>query len=145
MFLCYYSLFYNNVGNKICYSAIEAKHSEVLKDTVATISCVVNGLTKQLEAVAWKNSDGPVSHGTDVTNDYQIEEGSYGSNSQTTVLTIPAIKNTVDAVYTCVIQSDEHGKTSGSEEEKSVNSDVFSEYLTNINLIRLLKSLICYL
>ena len=108
---------------------------------MATISCVVNGLTKQLDAVVWKNSDGPITHGTDVVNDYQIEEGSHGSNSQTTVLTIPAIKNTADAVYTCVIQSEEHGKTSGSEEEKTVNSNVFSEYLININLIRMFRSL----
>ena len=112
---------------KFVISEVQAKHSEVLRDTVATISCVVNGLTKQLEAVTWRNSDGSITHGTDVANDYQIEEGSYGSNSQTTVLTIPAIKNTADAVYTCVIQSDEHGKISGSEEERAVISNVFSE------------------
>ena len=108
---------------------------------MATISCVVNGLTRQLDAVVWKNSDGAITHGTDAANDYQIEEGSHGSNSQTTVLTIPATKNTADAVYTCVIQSEEHGKTSGSEEEKTVNSNVFSEYLININLIRMFRSL----
>ena len=108
---------------------------------MATISCVVNGLTKQLDAVVWKNSDGPITHGTDVATDYQIEEGSHGSNSQTTVLTIPATKNTADAVYTCVIQSEEHGKTSGSEETKTVNSNVFSEYFININLIRMFRSL----
>ena len=112
---------------------------------MATISCVVNGLTKQLEAVVWKNSVGPITHGTDVANDYQIEEGSYGSNSQTTVLTIPATKNTEDAVYTCVIQSEEHGKTSGSGEEKNVNSDVFSEYTNINNLIRMFRSVILYL
>ena len=94
---------------------------------MATISCVVNGLTRQLDAVVWKNSDGAITHGTDVANDYQIEEGSHGSNSQTTVLTIPATKNTADAVYTCVIQSVEHGKTPGSEVEETVNSNVFSE------------------
>ena len=130
---------------KFVISAVQAKHSEVLKDTVAEISCVVNGLTKQLEAVVWKNSVGPITHGTDVANDYQIEEGSYGSNSQTTVLTIPATKNTEDAVYTCVIQSDEHGKTSGSVEEKTVNSDVFSEYTDINNLIRMFRSVILYL
>ena len=126
---------------------IEAKHSEVLKDTVAEISCVVNGLTKQLEAVSWKNSDGSITHGTDVTTDYQIEDGSYipGSNSQTTVLTIPAIKNTADALYTCVIQSDEHGKISGAELEKTVNSDVFSEYTNTNNLIRMFRSVFLYL
>ena len=132
---------------KFVISAVQAKHSEVLRDTVATISCAVNGLTKQLEAVTWKNSDGSITHGTDIANDYQIEEGSYipGSKSQTTVLTIPAIKNTADAIYTCVIKSDEHGKTSGSVEEKTVNSDVFSEYTNINNLIRMFRSVILYL
>ncbi|XP_063687072.1 Ig heavy chain C region, secreted form-like [Bolinopsis microptera] len=127
--------------------AVEAKDSEVLKDTVATISCVVTGLTKQLDAVAWKNSDGSITHGSDATVDYQIEEGTYilGSKSQTTVLTIPATENKHDAVYTCVIQSDEHGKTSGSEEDETVNSDVFSEYLTDFNLLRMFRSLILLL
>ena len=131
--------------NKFVISAVEAKHNEVLKDTATTISCVVNGLTKQLEAVAWKNSDGLITHGTDVTNDYQIEDGSYGSNSQTTVLTIPAIKTTADAVYTCVIQSDEHGKVSGAELETTVKLDVFSEYSNINNLIRMFRSVILYL
>ena len=134
-----------NLKQKFVISAVVAKDSEVLKDTAATISCVVTGLTKQLEAVAWKNSDGLITHGTDVTTDYQIEEGSYipGSNSQTTVLTIPATKNTADAVYTCVIQSD--GKTSGSEKKETVNSDVFSEYTNINNLIRMFRSVILYL
>ena len=132
---------------KFVISAVEPKHNEVLEDTAATISFVVNGLTKQLEAVAWKNSDGPITNGADVANDYQIEDGSYipGSKSQTTVLTIPAIKNTADAVYTCVIQSDEHGKVSGAELETTVKSDVFSEYSNINNLIRSFRSVILYL
>ena len=132
---------------KFVISAVEAKDSEVLKNTVATISCVVTGLTKGLDAVGWKNSDGSITHGSDASADYQIEEGSYiiGSKSQTTVLTIPAAKNTGDALYTCVIQSVEHGKTSGSEEEKTVNSNVFSEYLTDISLLRIFRSLILLL
>jgi len=128
---------------KFVTSGVVAKDSEVLEDTAATISCVVNGLTKQLDAVTWKkpSTGGVITTGTD---DYQIDVGTYdsGSNSQTTILTIPGPVNGADAVYTCVIQSDEHGKTSGAEEKTNVNSNVFSEYLTNINFTRMFRSLI---
>ena len=131
---------------KFVTSGVTAKGSEVFEKTQATISCVVTGLTKQLEAVTWEkpSSGGVITHNTD---DYLIEVGTYdsGSNTQTTVLTIPDSANTGDAVYTCIIQSVEHGKGSGSEERKAVNSKVFSEYLTNNNLIRMFRSLICYL
>jgi hypothetical protein len=131
---------------KFVSSEVVAKGSEVLEDTAATISCVVNGLTKQLDAVTWEkpSSGGVITHGT-AAEDYQIAVGTYdsGSKSQTTVLTIPASANGADAGYTCVIQCDEHGKTSGGSEEKTnVNSNVFSEYLTNINFIRMFRSLI---
>jgi hypothetical protein len=133
---------------KFVTSEVVAKHSEVLKDTAATISCRVNGLTKQLDAVTWEKprSGGVITHGT-APDDYQIDIGTYdsGSNSQTTVLTIPVSANGADAVYTCVIQSDEHGKTSGAEEKTNVNSNVFSEYLTNINFTRMFRSLILLL
>ena len=110
-------------------SVIKAKHSEVLKNTEATISCEVTGLTKALDTVTWEkpNSGGTITDGTD---DYAIDKGTYnaGSHSQTTVLTIPASENTVDTVYTCIIQSDEHGK---SAERTDVKSNVFSEYAYN--------------
>jgi hypothetical protein len=133
---------------KFVTSEVVAKHSEVLKDTAATISCRVNGLTKQLDAVTWEkpNSGGVITHGT-ALDDYQIAVWTYDPdhNSQTTVLTIPVSANGADAVYTCVIQSDEHGKTSGAEEKTNVNSNVFSEYLTNINFTRMFRSLILLL
>ena len=47
------------------------------------------------------------------------------SNSQTTILTIPGAHNGADAVFSCVITSNEHGK---SEEKTAVNSNVFSKY-----------------
>ena len=107
-------------------SAVEARHSEVLKDTQATISCVVAGLTKQLDAVSWEkpNSGGAITHDVD---GYQIDVGTYqdGSNSQTTILTVPAAANGADAVFSCVITSNEHGK---SDQKTAVNSDVFSKY-----------------
>ena len=105
--------------------AVEPKHNEVLKNTQATISCVVTGLTKQLDAVSWEkpNSGGAITHGVD---GYQIDVGTYqdGSNSQTTILTIPSTANMVDAVFPCVITSNEHRK---SAETTNVNSNVFSK------------------
>ena len=100
----------------------------MLTDTEAKISCVVSGLTKQLDAVTWeKPSSGGVI--TDGTDDYHIAIGDYepATNIQTTILTIPGPANTADAVFTCVIQSDEHGKTSVSPQKTDVNSNVFSK------------------
>ena len=119
------------VSKERIVSAVEAKNSEVLANTDATISCVVTGLTKQLDKVAWKNSDGEIFNGKD---GYKIVEGQLQGESQTTILTVPAAKNTADAVYTCVIQCDEHGKTLGSEESKDVKSDVFSELYIYIQI-----------
>ena len=116
-------------------SAVEARHSEVLKDTQATISCVVTGLTKQLDAVSWEkpNSGGAITHDVD---GYQIDVGTYqdGSNSQTTILTIPSTANMVDAVFPCIITSNEHRK---SEDATNVNSNVFSKntFLSVISFI----------
>ena len=88
----------------------------------------MTGLTKKLDAVTWEkpSSGAAITHNTD---GYQIDVGTYDAdtNSQTTILTIPAGENTADAVYTCVIQSDEHGKTSESPEKTGVNSNIFSE------------------
>ena len=107
------------------FSEVEVKSSEVLTNTAATISCVVKGLTKKLDTVAWEKPGGHAI--TDNAEGYQIDEGTYdsGSKSQTTVLTIPADKNTADSVYTCIITSNEHGK---SADEHNVNSNIFSKF-----------------
>ena len=102
---------------------VEAKNSEVHRSTQTTISCVVNGLTKQLDTVTWEKPSGAVV----VENNqegYKIDVETFNpdTNSQTTVLTIPADKNTADSVYTCVITSNEHGL---SEVKTDVNSYVY--------------------
>ena len=63
-----------------------------------------------------KPGGGAITHNED---GYQIDVGIYesGSKSQTTVLTIPAVKNIADSVYTCVV----------SERRIDVNSNVFSK------------------
>lgn len=109
----------------MCFnSAVEAKGSEVLTATQTTISCVVGGLTKQLDTVAWQKPGG--SSITDGQGGYVIADGAYdpGTKSQTTVLTIPAADNDADQVYTCVITSTEHGQTA---DKTNVNSNVFSK------------------
>ena len=82
-------------------------------------------MTKKLDAVTWEKSDsgGAITDGTD---GYQIDVGTYQdeSNSQTTVLTIPAAENRADATYTCLIISNEHAK---SADRTIVNSNVFGE------------------
>ena len=114
-------------------SDVEAKDSEVRTNTEATISCVVSGLTKELDAVTWlkPSQGGPITDGTD---SYQIDVGTYepSTNIQTTVLTVPAGENMADAVFTCVIQSDEHGKTSASPQKTDVESNVFGEFTSFI-------------
>ena len=73
-------------------------------NTLAKLSCVVTFLTKELDEVKWENSGAVIVHGKD---GYEIDEGTYDNetNTQTTVLTIPADKNTADSVYNCVIKS----------------------------------------
>ena len=90
------------------------------------MSCVVNGITKQLDAVKWTKS------GTDVTtltedNSYVVSAGTYSSNSQTTTLTVKAAVNTADSTYTCVITSNEWLETN---KETPVVLNVFGMILS---------------
>ena len=83
---------------------------EVEAEQDMTVSCVITGITKQLDAVVWTKG------GTDVTtltedNSYVVSAGTYGSNSQTTTLTVKAAVNTADSTYTCVITSNEWAET----------------------------------
>ena len=79
---------------------------EQLTGTAATISCIVAGLTRELDEVKWTKSDY-----TDITSGqdgYTIDVGTLSGDSQTTTLTVPADKNTQDTTYRCVITSNEH-------------------------------------
>ena len=91
--------------------------------TDATISCVISGITQQLDAVVWRKS------GTDVTtlsgSNYVVSAGTYGSNSQTTTLTVKAAANTADSTYTCAITSDEWLQ---SNKESTVTLNVFCKF-----------------
>ena len=68
--------------------------------------------------------------GTDVTtltedNSYVVSAGTYGSNSQTTTLTVKAAVNTADSTYTCVITSNEWLET---DKETPVVLNVFGKW-----------------
>ena len=88
------------------FLGVEAISKEVETAADATISCIVTGISKQLDAVFWRKD------GVDVTtlseDNYIVSAGTYGSNSQTTTLTVKAAANTADSTYTCVITSNEH-------------------------------------
>ena len=49
-------------------------------------------------------------------------------SSSAAVLTIPAARNTADVLYTCVIESHEHGRTTKKPIRNYVNSYVYSEH-----------------
>ena len=96
-------------------------NSEQLTGTVATISCIVSGLTRQLDEVKWTKSDN-----TDITpvqDGYTIDVGTFSGDSQTTTLTVAAYQNNQDATYNCVFTSNEHAEI---DKILSVNSKVFS-------------------
>ena len=89
----------------IFLSGVLSVNKEVEAATDAIVSCVVTGITQQLEAVVWRKG------GNDVTSlsgsNYVVSEGTYGSNSQTTTLTVNAAANTADTTYTCFVTSNE--------------------------------------
>ena len=107
---------------------------EVSTNTSAQISCVVTGLTRQLNSVKWEkpNSGGVITDGTD---GYKIDVGTYNddTNSQTTVLTVPASLTDTESSsnYTCVIQSTEHGFTGPLPAKETVGL-VVSKYSISV-------------
>ena len=83
-------------------------NKEQLTGTDATISCIVGGLTKELDEVKWTQSDNTdIKSGQDV---YMIDFGTFSGDSQTTTLTVGADQNMVDETYECVVECIEHGK-----------------------------------
>ena len=93
------------------------------RGTDTTISCIVTGISRQLDAVKWTKG------GTDVTtltedNSYIVSAGTYGSNSQTTTLTVKAAVNTADLTFTCSVTASEWDSTKTTE----VTLNVFGEF-----------------
>ena len=90
-----------------------------------TISCLVSGLTKELDGVKWVKEQGSVD--LDIENGgengYWIDTGTFETEAgrQTTSLQIPVSTITDGDVFACVIQSEEHGKTKEAPERKVVD------------------------
>ena len=102
---------------------MQPTNKEVETGSDTEISCIISGITRQLNSVLWTKG------GTDVTtvtedNSYVVSAGTYGSNSQTTTLTVKAAVNTADSTYTCVITSNEWQVT---DRQTSVALDVFGK------------------
>ena len=125
---------YQNITQSLP-SGVRPANIEVLAGADATLSCVITGVTQQLNTVVWRKS------GTDVTSlsgsNYVVSAGTYGSNSQTTTLTVKAAANTADSIYTCVVSSTEWEITN---RETNVALNVFGKYLlitqhTNFTMI----------
>ena len=115
----------------VSISGVQPINKEVEISTEATVSCVVTGITQQLDTVVWTKD------GTDVTtltedNSYVVSAGTYGSNSQTTTLTVKAGVNTVDSTYTCVITSNEYQETN---KETLVSLNVFGKSHALLNFV----------
>ena len=114
-------------------TGVEAKGIEVLTGTLATISCVVTGLTQALDSVSWEkpNDGGTINSNAD---GFIFDDGSQGfdGSSQTTTLTIPTNQNNADGTYKCVVTSNEHSKV---DEETEVQSKVFSKLSTKLPII----------
>ena len=100
-------------------------NKEQLAGTEALISCIVTGLTRQLDGVKWTKSDNSIiESGQD---DFIIVEGEFdiSNSSQTTTLNVPAAHNYHDTTYKCLITSVEHGVT---DKSTIVNLKTFSEF-----------------
>ena len=115
------------IYNKVSLSDVDVVNSEVLSGTLATLSCVVTGLTKTLESVSWENPDG--SSITASGNGFIFDDGStnFDGSSQTTTLTIPTDQTIDDVTYKCVVQSEEHNVLG---RKIDVQSKVFSKLTT---------------
>ena len=102
---------------------VTAGNKEVLSETDAEISCEVTGLTKQLQTVKWKKSNGDdVTTGVD---GYTSKEGTFGGGSQTTTLSVASTQNNADANYSCLITPAD--QDDATEVSTPVKLNVFSE------------------
>ena len=68
------------------------------------VSCVVTGLTEELDKVEWKKASDDSTITSDDGEGFSIETGTFDDiDSQTTILTVPESQTNEDKVYKCVI------------------------------------------
>ena len=99
-----------------------AEDKNPIVGTEVTISCIVNGITRQLDTVTWTKSDGSLI--TSGQDGLTVDPGIFSGSSQTTTLTVAGPQNNQDTTYYCVVTSNELGIT---DKSTAVNLEVFSE------------------
>ena len=110
---------------------ITVEEKEQLTGTEAEISCIVEGLTEQLQAVKWMTSDGSTI--TSGQEGLTLDTGSFSGSSQTTVLTVSGPQNNQDTTYYCVVTSNELALI---DKRTTVNLKVFSKCSTKFTDLR---------
>ena len=116
-----------HIDIKLC-PGVDEKSKEVQSNKVATLTCIVNGLTQSLDAVVWKKDNVDVTTLSDYSSNYVLFKESIVGNSQTTTLKVIDAGLT-DIDYACVVTSDEHGETN---KETIVKLETFSEFCFHI-------------
>ena len=109
-------------------SGIDIIHKEVLKGTEVILSCMVTGLTQNLDTFKWYDSHGFLLDNS--LTDYGIDLSPLDDefNNQTMELTVPSFRNTEDTFYTCKVSSAEHGNDTF---EANVSLCVYSTFHFN--------------
>ena len=95
---------------------------EVQTNSEATLSCVVGGLTQELESVVWKRGDDDVKT---LGDNYVQVNGSIVGTSQTTTLQVKDVGLT-DTDYKCIVKEN----VTAADVETTVTLAVFSKYLS---------------
>ena len=116
------------MSNEIEYlSGVDKTDKEIGKDTAATLSCTVTGLT-EAATVIWISATGGDSIADD--DKYKATDGAYteASNSQEFVLAVKASETTADKQYFCAVTSAEWLKVKA---ETAVDLKVFGTYCAN--------------
>ena len=85
---------------------VEEKSKEVEENTSAVLSCVITGITEAVTTTWTDSSDADLAG----NSDYSIDQGNYGSNSQTTTLTVTNGVSS-DTTFSCKVTSTEWSKT----------------------------------
>ena len=119
--LCYFQC-KTQILSPISNSAVTAVDKSPIVGTEVTISCIVNGITRQLDTVTWTKSDGSLI--TSGQDGLTVDPGIFSGSSQTTTLTVAGPQNNQDTTYNCVVTSNELGIT---DKSTAVNLEVFSE------------------
>ena len=96
-------------------SEVKAVNAEVKSGTDATISCVIEGITSQVE-VEWV---GPGVNGED--NNYTPKSGTLDNNSQTASLDVKGAAVTKDKTFTCRVTSSQFPSSPPSDTEVQLN------------------------